>query len=83
MREFVIGILISYIKDYLTQEKMREFAEGTKAYLVPKLHEWRDTLLIAARREAAKSETTIDDAAVDALEAYIDAFMPDNEIILK
>ena len=82
MKQFILSILISYIKDYLTEEKMAEFAAATKSYLIPKLHEWKDYAVDAARAEAQKSETTIDDAAVDSLEAFIDAFMPDTTTTL-
>lgn len=77
MKDFVIRKALEWLVSNLTEEVVQKWAENAKKYILPKLHEYKDELMAKCRAEAAKSETKIDDVACDALDGFLDAFLPD------
>lgn len=79
MKDFLIRKALEWLAANLTKEVVEEWADNAKQYILPKLHEYKDELMDKCRAEAAKSETKIDDMACDALDGFLDAFLPDVE----
>lgn len=79
MRDWIIKKIIEWLASNLTEEVVKEWADKAKQVIVPKLREWSDLIVEKCREEAAKTETTIDDVACNALETFFDQLLPDTE----
>jgi DNA-binding ferritin-like protein (Dps family) len=79
MKDWIIKKLVEWLASNLTEEIVKEWADKAKQVIAPKLREWADLIVEKCREEAAKTDTTIDDVACDALEVFLDALLPDTE----
>lgn len=77
MKDFVTRLILEWVINNLDEEKAEEIADLIKSSVVPKMHEAKDKAMAWLKEQAAKSETKVDDKAVEWVEYLFDAFLPD------
>jgi hypothetical protein len=78
MGDWVKRYVIDYLLLQLSQDKLEEWAGVIKGKALPYLYRKKEELLNDLKAEAAATDTPIDDALVEALDKFLDAFFPDN-----
>jgi len=76
--DWIKQYVIDYLLKQLTQDKLDEWAGMVKGKILPYLYKKKEELLDDLKAEAEKTKTPIDDALVEALDKFLDAFFPDN-----
>ena len=72
MPKFMIEMILKYIIQNLSQPKV---AELVNKYVLPILHGWKATIVAQLRAKAKDTSTPINDAAVDVVEAALEAIL--------
>lgn len=82
MKNAIIGWIAQWIANNITEEDMKRWIATFQAYVMPKLREWRD-LLIATLRDLEKdANNPLVSTAVDLVEKFLEALLPDNPTTL-
>lgn len=76
MKDAVLKLILNLVAKYLSPEKIEELAAAFKAAVLPKLAAYKNELIAQLRAEAGKSETSLDDKAVDAIDIFLSALLP-------
>jgi len=79
MSDWMKKMVIEYLLKQLSEGKLEEWAEMIKAKVLPFLYEKKEQLLDELLEEAKKTKSPIDDMLVKKLDAFLDAFFPDND----
>ncbi len=74
--------MLEYLATNLSVERVKEWADWVKANIVPWVRAKKAELIIALRAKAADTATPIDDVMVDALDVFLEAFIPDAPTVL-
>lgn len=79
MKGFVLDQIVKWLAGNLTAGKVKEWSDMLKGMILPTLQGYKMDLISKLRTEALKTDTVIDDVAVDALSMFLDAFLFDNK----
>ena len=74
--------MLEFLTANLTMEKVKEWADWVKAEIVPWVRNLKSELIANLRKKAAVTTSPIDDAMVDALDVFLEAFIPDVPTVL-
>lgn len=75
---FIMKMFVGWAAKELSEDTVKDWAGQVKAVALPWVKVRKDELIEKLRKEAEKSDTEIDDVAVNALDSFLDAFIPDN-----
>jgi hypothetical protein len=75
-------MVLDYLLAQLSEGKLEEWAEMIKAKALPYLYKKKEEFLDELLEEAEKTKSPIDDMLVKKLDAFLDAFFPDNDKML-
>lgn len=76
MKDWLINLVVEMILKAISDEKIEYVAAQIQAFLIPFLHEQKDVLIARLRARAEETGTTLDDAAVRALDVFLSKFIP-------
>lgn len=82
MPSWIEKFVIDYLLKMLTDEKLDEWAALVKEKALPYLYEKKEVFIKDLRIEAEKTKTPVDDRLVEALDRFLTAFFPDNQLTL-
>lgn len=77
MNNVILKFTADYLVKALTATKVTEWAGLVKGVMLPIIKSHKDELLTYLKKKASDTSNTLDDAAVQAFEDFLDAFMPD------
>ena len=70
LKKVVMGWIINYLVSNLTVEKVKEWSEKFRNWLVPNLELWEKELYTNLKTKATDTQTPLDDAAVEAAHQF-------------
>lgn len=76
MNDWMMTQLVKWLASNLTADRVKGWADMLMAMVLPVIGGYKDDLIKRLRAEAFKTDTVIDDLAVDALDLFLDALMP-------
>lgn len=80
---WIIDRVAEWAISNLSSRNVDEWVERLAKYLLPKVRGEKQRFVDALKKAAARTDTKIDDAAVDALDSLLEAFLPDNAHCIK
>lgn len=75
MQNWIIKLIVSWLIDNLTEEKVKEWTDAFKQWVLPIILKYKSEVFAKLHEAAADTETELDDAAVRALEMIVDQFI--------
>lgn len=77
MKDWILGMIVKWLLAMISNGTIETIVAGIKGYVVPLVRKHKDELFARLKKEAAETETKVDDAWYAWLDALIDAFLPD------
>ena len=78
MQNWIVKILVEWLVNNLTAERIKEWSDQAKNFVLPWLRATKDKLIASLKAEAQKTDNSLDDSLVDALDSFLEAFLFDN-----
>jgi len=75
MQSWIIKLIVGWLINNLTEEKVKEWTDQFKQWVMPILVKYKVEIFTKLHAEAAKTENELDDAAVIALEMVVEQFI--------
>ena len=75
MQSWIIKLIVGWLIDNLTEEKVKEWTDQFKKWVMPILVKYKQEIFDKLYEAAADTETELDDAAVKALEMIVEQFI--------
>ena len=75
MKQWIIEMIVKYLIENLTDEKIKEWTDKFNNWAKPYLLDWKVEIFQKLRSAAADTATPLDNMAVDALEKIVDQYL--------
>jgi hypothetical protein len=82
LMEWLLNLIVKWILDQVKNGTIEAIADKAKSIVLPWLRSRKDELIAKLKEEAQKTGTPIDDALVDWIDIFIEAWIPDSPVTL-
>jgi hypothetical protein len=80
--DWLVNMIVKWILEQVKNGTIEAIADKAKAVVLPWLRDRKDELIARLKEEARKTGTPIDDAFVDWIDIFIEAWIPDSPVTL-
>lgn len=82
MQQWLIKVLLGWLVNNLTEEKIKKWADMAKNVVIPWIRQMKDSLIAGLKNAVPDGSNPLILQAVDAFDVFLEAFLPDNPTTL-
>ena len=75
MKQWIVELLVKWLIDNLTEDKVKEWTDKFKQWAMPYLVSYKDEIFAKLEAAVQDTENQLDDAAVSALKMVVEQFI--------